>query len=31
LMVLVGGGAVAFVSIGVIVWVVMQLISGQMK
>ena len=31
LMILVGGGAVALVSIGVIVWVVMQLISGQMK
>jgi len=31
LMTLVGGGAVALVSIGVIVWVVMQLISGQMK
>ena len=31
LMILVGGGAVALVSIGMIVWVVMQLISGQMK
>ena len=31
LMILVGGGTVALVSIGVIVWVVMQLISGQMK
>jgi len=31
LMILVGGGTVAFVSIGVIVWVVMQLISWQMK
>lgn len=31
LMILVGGGAVALVSIGVIVWVVMQLISGQIK
>ena len=31
LMILVGGGAVALVSIGVIVCVVMQLISGQMK
>jgi len=31
LMILVGGGAVALVSIGLIVWVVMQLISGQIK
>lgn len=31
LMILVGGGTVALVSIGVILWVVMQLISGQMK
>lgn len=31
LMILVGGGAIALVSIGLIVWVVMQLISGQIK
>ena len=31
LMILVGGGAVALVSIGMIVWVVMQLILGQIK